>query len=250
MNVKDFGKIIPDEVVALLKQSIYKIDTPRNYWVGIDDTPKNNLELFTFKSLDILHPSIPREQICGFEWWYHIGKTIRGVNPHFDCDEHKKMNEKIISTPLGCSINYLTDSPEAPTIITNVEPDWHRDSRFYAPTQTVYSFPGVGKSLTFSPKYLHGIKTASLKTDRITLMCNVWNYRPKETVRVSLVEELVEFELLPRVPSPPTPYSNETEPFQFDYFGGGACLRCPKEFQAGDTLLLTAEGAYGPNRVL
>lgn len=59
MNVKDFGKIIPDEVVTLLKKSIYKIDTPRNYWVGIEDTPKNNLELFTFKVSTSCTPLFP-----------------------------------------------------------------------------------------------------------------------------------------------------------------------------------------------
>ena len=238
MNVKDFGKVIPDKVVELLKKSIYKIDTPRNYWVGVEDAPRNNLELFTFKSLEILHPSIPREQICGFEWWYHIGKTIRGVNPHFDCDEHKKMNEKIISTPLGCSVNYLTDSAEAPTVITDVEPEWHCEPRFYSPTQVSYSFPQKGKSITFDPKYLHGIKNATLASDRITLMCNVWGYRPKDTVRVILEEDLVDFSLLPRTPSFPSLASRSDEIFHFPYFGGSASLPYPADPKPGDTLLL------------
>jgi hypothetical protein len=240
MDIKDFGKAIPDEVVALLKKSIYKVDTPRNYWVGINDTPRNNLELYTLKSVKNLFPEIPQEKIHGLEWWYHIGKTIRGVNPHFDCDEQRKMRDKVITTPLGCSINYLTDSLEAPTVITNVEPDWYPGERFHKPTTVTYSFPGKGKTITFNSRYLHGIKTAELKSDRITLMCNVWHYRPDETVRVALVEDLVDFELPAATPKPPETYEGTVEPFPFEYFGGRATLPYPKDRKLFQTLSLSA----------
>jgi hypothetical protein len=236
MQVNNFGKFIPDLVVETLKKSIYRIDTPRNYWVGINDEPRNNLELYTLKSVRVLFPDIPWDKVHGLEWWYHIGKTIRGVNPHFDCDEQRKMRDKVITTPMGCSINYLTDSLEAPTVITNVEPDWYPGDRFYRPTEVTYSFPGKGKTITFRPKYLHGIKTAELKSDRITLMCNVWHYRPDETVRVSLVEDLANFELFPVEPTPPALYSGATQPFPFPYFGGSSTLPYPSSHSLFDTL--------------
>ncbi len=238
MNIKTFNQFIPDHIVQVLKRSIYKIDTPRNYWVGINDVPRNNLELYTQESIKFLFPNILREDIVGLEWWYHIGKTIRGVNPHFDCDEQRKMKEKIITTPLGCSINYLTDSVEAPTVITNVEPDWWPSDRFYNPTEVVYSFPGKGKTITFGPRYFHGIKNASLKTDRITLMCNVWNYRPAETVRVNLVEELVELSLSAQDPLSCGHYDETVEPFDFSYLGKKVLLPYPTQRNLYETLHL------------
>ena len=247
MIVNDFGKVCPDHVGEILKESISKIDTPRNYWVGVNDTPQNNLELYTFKLTEILHPHIARSEICGFEWWYHIGRTIKGVNPHFDCDEYRKMEEKVITTPMGCSITYLTDSVEAPTVITNVEPDWYPHEKFQRPTEVVYSFPGKGKVITFGPKYLHGIKTATLASDRITVMCNIWNYQPSRTVRVALVEELEDFDLVPRTSVLPRNYEGDCEPFAFNYFGVSASLPFPKEPQLSDTLVLNTNQDYSVN---
>ena len=210
-----------------LTESISKIDTPRNYWVGLNDAPRNNIELYTLRSWRAYHPTIDPRSVVGLEWWYHVGKTIIGVNPHFDCDEQKKMREHVIRVPLGCTINYLSDSPEAPTVITNVEPDWYPGEKFYRPTEVVYSPPTAGKTITFNPRYLHGIKAADLTNSRVTLMCNVWDYRPDGTFRVDLVEELADISFDTGHPVPPVEYLGETVPFNFSYFGGSATLPYP-----------------------
>jgi hypothetical protein len=67
-------------------------------------------------------------------------------------------------------------------------------------------------------------------------MCNIWNYQPSRTVRVALVEELKDFDLVPRTFTPPHKYEGDCEPFAFNYFGVSASLPFPKETQLSDTL--------------
>lgn len=238
MEVKDFGKLIPDAVIETLKESISKAGEPNNYWIGLGETPRNNLELFTLKSIGVLFPHVPRSSIVGLEWWFHVGRTIKRVPPHFDCDEQKKMEERSIVSPLGCSVNYLTSSAEAPTVITNVEPDWFQDGRCDQPTEVTYSFPGAGKTITFGPRYLHGVKSASLDSDRITLMCNVWDHRPSNTIRCLMEEELYDFELMPQAGSPPVDYTGPAKNLVFPYFGHSPTLPYPVDPQPFDTLRL------------
>ena len=57
-----------------------------------------------------------------------------------------------------------------------------RDSRNIPPTEVVFSIPEEGRMLTFNPRYIHGVLPHS--EGRITLMYNLWDYRPKGLNRV------------------------------------------------------------------
>jgi hypothetical protein len=236
MQVKDFGKLCPDSTVRILKNSINKINITKNYWFSFDDLPQNNIEKFILETFNILFPEIDKDEILGFEWWFHNTKTIKEVQPHFDCDEYKRSNQNIIVPPLGCSVTYLTDSLLSPTIITNIKSD-NKEYKSILPTEMVYSFPGVGKTITFGPLYLHGIKNYpnDLDKERLTLLYNVWNYKPNGIDRSLLVEDIEDLEISPNTFTSPITFNGESKIFYYKLFEKILLLKFPIDYQLYDT---------------
>ena len=88
--------------------------------------------------------------------------------------------------PFCSTVTYLTNHT-SPTIILDTITGGHvQELLNFPPTEVSFSSPEEGKFLTFNPRYIHGVLPSG-NEGRITLMYNVWHYRPKNLHRVGHV---------------------------------------------------------------
>ena len=84
--------------------------------------------------------------------------------------------------PLLSTVTYLNNH-KSPTIVWDTSTGKHqKEYRNIPPTEVVFSIPEEGRMLTFNPRYIHGVLPHS--EGRITLMYNIWDYRPKALNRL------------------------------------------------------------------
>ena len=184
MNIKQYPPVINSISLDNLVREVKMFDPLRgNCWIGLHDEPENALEKYVLDSYDMyFKDKFPN--VTGFEWWFHyIKKCDRMIAFHSDHDEMvRRENEGEMIYPLLSTVTYLNNH-KSPTIVWDTSTGKHqKEYRNIPPTEVVFSIPEEGRILTFNPRYIHGVLPQS--EDRITLMYNIWNYRPKGLNRI------------------------------------------------------------------
>ena len=192
MNVVTYPPIIDSPSVEKLKNEV-KIFNPLkgNMWLGLYDEPENTIEKYIQDSFDFYlrdtynMSGIPIGQPVGFEWWFHVfSSNDSAIGFHSDHDEVMRMeNDGMMRYPFCSTITYLTNHI-SPTIILNTMTGGQVQHLLNFPqSEIVFSSPEEGKFVTFDPRYIHGV-LPDRNEGRITLMYNVWHYRPKALHRL------------------------------------------------------------------
>ena len=241
MNVKDYGRIIDTDVISILLNTIKILKETDNFyqnnWFYYGTNPKNNIEKYILDTFDNYFPNLDQKKICGFEWWVHDEETIETVPLHFDCDEYKRVVDYEIISPLASTITYLNDNL-SPTIITNVQTVGGMGYEPKYPTEIVYSFPGEGKFVIFDSKYLHGV--IKCKSKRLTLLYNIWEYKPKDLIEPDITEEIQMFNIHYNQPRDLHYYIEKTNFIPQNLFGNSVFLKFPVNHINYETYLLKA----------
>jgi hypothetical protein len=244
MKIKDYGKICSNETIEVLKNSMdfvisnYKMKG--TYWMSINKKPKNNIENFILKTFNLYFSKIDKKSVAGIEWWYRTSNyKVQDCNEkqkivlHFDFDEDIYASKNIVISPLGCSITYLTNTKNGPTIITNVESTGPKTHFPELPTEIVYSHPGEGKFLTFDPKYLHGI--GETEECRLTLLYNIWNYKITDARELSFSEDLDTLEIDNNKEKNINEYTGPFEYIDIDVLKMPMSVKKPSKYNLYDT---------------
>jgi len=184
MNVVQYRPVINSISLYELVREVKMFDPlPGNCWIGLHDEPENALEKYVLDSYDMyFKDKFPN--VTGFEWWFHyIKKCDRMIAFHSDHDEMvRRENEGEMIYPLLSTVTYLNNH-KSPTIVWDTSTgNNQKEYRNIPPTEVVFSIPEEGRMLTFNPRYIHGVLPQS--EGRITLMYNIWDYRPKGLNRV------------------------------------------------------------------
>ena len=184
MNVVQYRPVINSISLYELVREVKMFDPlPGNCWIGLHDEPENALEKYVLDSYDMyFKDKFPN--VTGFEWWFHyIKKCDRMIAFHSDHDEMvRRENEGEMIYPLLSTVTYLNNH-KSPTIVWDTSTgNTQKEYRNIPPTEVVFSIPEEGRMLTFNPRYIHGVLPQS--EGRITLMYNIWDYRPKGLNRV------------------------------------------------------------------
>ena len=184
MNIKQYPPVINSISLDNLVREVKMFDPlPGNCWIGLHDEPENALEKYILDSYDMYFKDM-FPNVTGFEWWFHyIKKCDRMIAFHSDHDEMvRRENEGEMIYPLLSTVTYLNNH-KSPTIVWDTSTgNNQKEYRNIPPTEVVFSIPEEGRILTFNPRYIHGVLPQS--EDRITLMYNIWDYRPKGLNRI------------------------------------------------------------------
>jgi len=184
MNIKQYPPVINSISLDNLVREVKMFDPLRgNCWIGLHDEPENALEKYVLDSYDMYFKDM-FPNVTGFEWWFHyIKECDRMIAFHSDHDEMvRRENEGEMIYPLLSTVTYLNNH-KSPTIVWDTSTGKHqKEYRNIPPTEVVFSIPEEGRILTFNPRYIHGVLPQS--EDRITLMYNIWDYRPKGLNRI------------------------------------------------------------------
>ena len=184
MNINQYPPVINSISLDNLVREVKMFDPLRgNCWIGLHDEPENALEKYVLDSYDMyFKDKFPN--VTGFEWWFHYIKNCdRMIGFHSDHDEMvRRENEGEMIYPLLSTVTYLNNH-KSPTIVWDTSTGKHqKEYRNIPPTEVVFSIPEEGRMLTFNPRYIHGVLPHS--EGRITLMYNIWDYRPKALNRL------------------------------------------------------------------
>ena len=184
MNINQYPPVINSISLDNLVREVKMFDPLRgNCWIGLHDEPENALEKYVLDSYDMyFKDKFPN--VTGFEWWFHyIKECDRMIAFHSDHDEMvRRENEGEMIYPLLSTVTYLNNH-KSPTIVWDTSTgNNQKEYRNIPPTEVVFSIPEEGRILTFNPRYIHGVLPQS--EDRITLMYNIWDYRPKGLNRI------------------------------------------------------------------
>ena len=184
MNINQYPPVINSISLDNLVREVKMFDPLRgNCWIGLHDEPENALEKYVLDSYDMYFKDM-FPNVTGFEWWFHyIKECDRMIAFHSDHDEMvRRENEGEMIYPLLSTVTYLNNH-NSPTIVWDTSTgNNQKEYRNIPPTEVVFSIPEEGRILTFNPRYIHGVLPQS--EDRITLMYNIWNYRPKGLNRI------------------------------------------------------------------
>ncbi len=184
MNIKQYPPVINSISLNNLVREVKMFNPlPGNCWIGLHDEPENALEKYVLDSYDMYFKD-DYPNVTGFEWWFHyIEKCDRMIGFHSDHDEMvRRENEGEMIYPLLSTVTYLNNH-KSPTIVWDTSTGKHqKEYRNIPPTEVVFSFPEEGRMLTFNPRYIHGVLPQS--EGRMTLMYNIWDYRPKALNRL------------------------------------------------------------------
>ena len=184
MNIVQYRPVINSISLYELVREVKMFDPlPGNCWIGLHDEPENALEKYVLDSYDMYFKDM-FPNVTGFEWWFHyIKECDRMIAFHSDHDEMvRRENEGEMIYPLLSTVTYLNNH-KSPTIVWDTSTgNTQKEYRNIPPTEVVFSIPEEGRILTFNPRYIHGVLPQS--EDRITLMYNIWNYRPKGLNRI------------------------------------------------------------------
>lgn len=184
MNIKQYPPVINSISLDNLVREVKMFDPlPGNCWIGLHDEPENALEKYILDSYDMYFKDM-FPNVTGFEWWFHfIEKCDRMIAFHSDHDEMvRRENEGEMIYPLLSTVTYLNNH-NSPTIVWDTSTGkTQKEYRNIPPTEVVFSIPEEGRMLTFNPRYIHGVLPHS--EGRITLMYNIWDYRPKALNRL------------------------------------------------------------------
>ena len=184
MKIKQYPPVINSISVYELVRQVKMFDPlPGNCWIGLHDEPENALEKYILDSYDMYFKDM-FPNVTGFEWWFHyIKECDRMIAFHSDHDEMvRRENEGEMIYPLLSTVTYLNNH-KSPTIVWDTSTGKHqKEYRNIPPTEVVFSIPEEGRMLTFNPRYIHGVLPHS--KGRITLMYNIWDYRPKALNRL------------------------------------------------------------------
>ena len=184
MNIVQYRPVINSISLYELVREVKMFDPlPGNCWIGLHDEPENALEKYVLDSYDMYFKDM-FPNVTGFEWWFHfIEKCDRMIAFHSDHDEMvRRENEGEMIYPLLSTVTYLNNH-KSPTIVWDTSTgNTQKEYRNIPPTEVVFSIPEEGRMLTFNPRYIHGVLPQS--EGRITLMYNIWDYRPKGLNRV------------------------------------------------------------------
>ena len=184
MNIKQYPPVINSISLDNLVREVKMFDPlPGNCWIGLHDEPENALEKYILDSYDMYFKDM-FPNVTGFEWWFHyIKECDRMIAFHSDHDEMvRRENEGEMIYPLLSTVTYLNNH-KSPTIVWDTSTGKHqKEYRNIPPTEVVFSIPEEGRMLTFNPRYIHGVLPHS--EGRITLMYNIWDYRPKALNRL------------------------------------------------------------------
>ena len=184
MDIAQYPRLITSTSIWRLTREVHMFNPlPGNCWIGLHDTPENALEKYVLDSYDMYFKD-DYPNVTGFEWWFHfIEKCDRMIAFHSDHDEMvRRENEGEMIYPLLSTVTYLNNH-KSPTIVWDTSTGKNqKEYRNIPPTEVVFSIPEEGRMLTFNPRYIHGVLPHS--EGRITLMYNLWDYRPKGLNRV------------------------------------------------------------------
>jgi|TARA_B100001996_G_C18623221_1_gene578636 hypothetical protein len=184
MKVLQYPTAITSASLVHLRREVGMFEPlPGNMWIGIHDEPENTIEKYVLDSYDLYLKELYPTAI-GFEWWFHHIKDDNSmIGFHSDHDEMwRRDKDGEMKYPLVSTVTYLTNHI-SPTIIWDTTTGSNeREVRNCPPTRVAFSIPEEGRFLTFDPRYIHGVLPYS--KDRITLMYNVWDYRPDALHRV------------------------------------------------------------------
>jgi len=103
---------------------------------------------------------------------------------HVDCDEKLKLDRlgNYVYPLLSC-VAYLNDSPNYPTIITNIDMNCYKYKEFDTQNEVILSFPLHNKQITFNGSFFHGSTTLDDNQpmdERYIIAINFWKTKPHD----------------------------------------------------------------------
>jgi len=240
MNVSSYDQIIDSWSASLLLGECKSMENQshhENYWLYLNDTPKNSVERYIQDCFDFyLAKDYP--DTVGFEWWYHhFAEDDKMLGFHFDCDEHIRWETRKMILPSVSTVTYLNNHT-SPTVITNVSQLGEEEYQFgpREPSEVVYSVPGEGKFITFDSRYLHGVTIGS--AGRWTLMYNVWNYVPEKLGRVPYQSSSLSSHFFKCDKQQPEVYLGPKRGCQINYYDVECTVSYPSRTNAHETWLV------------
>lgn len=184
-DVISYPPIIDTWSAHMLLREIRMFDPlPGNMWIGIHDEPENTIEKYILDSFD-MYLSKEYPTAVGLEWWFHIFKEDdKMLAFHSDHDEMIRRETGEMKFPLRSTVTYVNAESLSPTILldSKCKGEHEKNVSPFPPTKCYFSLPEEGKFITFNPRCVHGVLPDS--AGRVTLMYNVWDYRPDALNRI------------------------------------------------------------------
>jgi hypothetical protein len=138
---------------------------------------------------------------AGAEYWAQVYTGGRGLEFHFDKDEHAMKTRGEMRTPILSSVLYCTgtcsacaaadggekswrDVLQSPTIVTDQHFDEEKGVTVpSSPTSSTMVFPKENRYCVFGGSYGHGVLDSGNEDERITFLVNWWRQKPETIER-------------------------------------------------------------------
>jgi len=135
---------------------------------------------------------------AGAEYWAQVYTGGRGLEFHFDKDEHAMKTRGEMRTPILSSVLYCTgtgstacgkskswrDALQSPTIVTDQHFDAEKGVPVPAsPTSSTMVFPKENRYCVFGGNCGHGVLDSGNEDERITFLVNWWRQKPESIQR-------------------------------------------------------------------
>ena len=152
------------------------------WWYDFNRAPENIIESFIFKSArqhNLFHSYV------GAEWWIREHTSIESDwRFHTDVDVDRLERDHEVHAAPFSTVTYLCDSGQ-PTVLVDHYNDWTNTHGNITGENnwTFWSAPKLGKHINWSIPYYHGVPAnfgSLVNETRITLMYNVWRWKPLE----------------------------------------------------------------------
>ncbi len=186
MNVTQWPPLTNSQSLYRLKREINTFDPlPGNMWMGIHDIPENTIEKYILDSYSLVFGN-KYHQATGFEWWFHkFTEDDRMIRFHSDHDEMiRRETGGEMRYPLISTVTYVNNHVSPTIIFDSMTGKYEKELISCPPREVLFSIPEEGRFLAFDPRYIHGVLPGS--KDRITLMYNVWDYKPDGLNRIGI----------------------------------------------------------------
>ena len=219
MNI--YPPIIDSPSLVELKKDVEYFNSPKNHWVGINDTPENTIEKYIQDSFDFyLADSFSSTIVKGFEWWTQIFTGEDAIPFHDNHDEGVRMDTGEKRYPLSSTITYLTNHT-SPTIILDTD-------------DVIFSVPEEGKFLTCDPRYIRGVHPNNNK-GRITLCYDVWHYKPEGLERIGIKSTPFSCRFYKNHPVEPVTWLGKVKDCTANVYDKVIRFKYPNHFNEGET---------------
>lgn len=145
----------------------------------------------------LLKEELEELEWSGAEYWAQVYRKGRGLEFHFDKDEHVMAEQGKMENPILSSVLYLTGREgrqvQSPTIVTNQY--YSHDKNKVVPedpTESTFVFPKVNRYCVFDGRLAHGLLDSGCEDVRVTFLVNWWKKKPESVDRAQSGDIIVD----------------------------------------------------------